>query len=98
AAGLLHRGNCRFGGAPNRKFNLALEFAVAEELHSALLATHQPGLDYGRGIDGRLGVDQAGVNRRLNPADVDLVELHSEGCVAKSALRQATMQWHLTAF
>src|SRR6185369_2101261 len=98
AASLLHRSNRRLGGAPDRKFNLALELAVAKEFHPALLAAHQPGLDHRGSVDRRLGVDQAGIDRSLNPADIDLVEFQSERRVAKSALWEATMQRHLTAF
>src|SRR6476620_1591095 len=90
AASLLHRSNRRLGGAPDRKFNLALELAVAK--------AHHPGLDHRCSVDRRLGVDQAGIDRSLNPADIDLVEFQSERRVAKSALREATMQRHLTAF
>ena len=47
---------------------------------------------------GCLGIEQAGVDRRLHLAEIDLVELDRERGVAEAALGQAAMQRHLAAF
>ena len=64
-----------FEARQTEKFNFALEFAFAEELHAAFLAPHQASLDHDRGIDRRLGIDQASVDRGLYFAEIDFVEL-----------------------
>src|SRR6185312_12210421 len=96
-ARLLDRLARRLRRAPDREFSLGLELAIAEQLHAGLLAPHQTGLDHGGGVDRRLDVDEAGVDRRLHLAEVDLVELDGERRVAEAALRQAAMQRHLAA-
>src|SRR5262249_56353383 len=89
-------GSCR--APPYRKFDLALEFAIAKQLHAAFLAPHQPGFDHCRGIDRGLGVDQTGIDSRLNSAQIDLIEIDRKWRVPKTALRHAAMERHLAAF
>src|SRR5262249_54464918 len=49
------------------------------------------------GIDHRAGIEPPGIDRRLNPAEIDLVEPERERRVAKAALGQPAMQRHLAA-
>ena len=98
AAGLLDRRDGRFRGAVDREFDLGLELAVAEQLHAVLGAPHQAGLDHGRGVDRAVGIEHAGVDRRLHLAEIDFVELDRERRVAEAALGQAPVQRHLAAF
>ena len=98
AAGLLDRRDGGLRRPIDREIDLALEFAAAEQLHAALGAPHQPGLDHGRDVDRVFGVDQAGIDRRLHLAEIGLVELDRERGVAEAALGQAPMQRHLAAF
>src|SRR5262249_28260677 len=49
-------------------------------------------------IHRRIRIERAGIDRRLNFAEIDLVELASECLVPESALGQATVQRHLAAF
>src|SRR5207244_1914391 len=54
-------------------------------------------LDQGLGIHGRAGVELAGVDRALNAAEIDFVELLGEWRVFEAALRQPAMERHLAA-
>ena len=52
----------------------------------------------GRGIHGHSRIELAGIDRRLNLAEIDFVELARERRIARAALRQPPMQRHLAAF
>ena len=75
---------------------LGLDFAAAEQPQAVLGATDHAGLDQRFDVDGLLGVDQLGVDRVLQPVEVDLGEIEPED-VVEAALRQAAMQRHLAA-
>src|SRR5262245_15575508 len=97
AAGLLYRSDCGFRGPPHRKFDPGFKFAFTEELYSTFFAAHQPCFHHDCSIDGSLGVDQAGIDRSLNLAEIDFIELGRERRIAEAALWQAPMERHLAA-
>src|SRR5204863_7923294 len=92
------RGLRRLGRTPDLDIDLGLELAGAEQAHARAGAAQHAGFHQRFGIDGALGVELARVDRLLQGADIDLVELQLERLVAEAALRQATMQRHLAAF
>src|SRR5262249_57094904 len=55
-------------------------------------------LPQGLGVHGRTGIEPARVDRRLNLAEIDFVELARERRIAKASLRQPPMERHLAAF
>jgi hypothetical protein len=76
---------------------LGLDFATAQQPQAILGAAQHAGLYQGFGGDGFLDVDQLGVDRLLQPVEVDLGEIELED-VVEATLRQAPMQRHLAAF
>src|SRR6185295_8676673 len=96
AAGLLDRSNRGFGGTVHLDRELGLEFAAAEQPQAVLGATDHAGLHQRFDGHGFLGVDQLGVDRFLQPVEIDLGEVEPED-VVETALRQASMQRHLAA-
>ena len=73
--------------APNTsKLDLGLELAVAEQPHAVLGAAHQAGLDQGRGIDRRAGVELLGVDRRLDRPRLTSLQLERERWCSKPRL------------
>src|SRR5664280_1955550 len=93
AAGLLDRRDSGFRRPVDREIDLALEFAVAEQLHAALGAPHQAGFHHGRGIDWIFGIDEPGIDSRLHLADIGLVEPDRERRVAEAALGLNTVSY-----
>src|SRR6185437_15051929 len=94
---LLDRLDRRLGSAVDRELDLGLELAAAQELHAALGAPHQAGFHQSLDRDRAIRVDPAGIDRRLDLADIDLVELDRKRSVAEAALGQAAVQRHLAA-
>src|SRR5262249_29986094 len=97
AAGLLYRGYGGFRGAVDRKRNLGLDFTGAEEPDAVLGAANDAGFEQRRRIDLGRGIEHAGVDRRLDAAEIHLVELAREHGVFETALRHAAVQRHLAA-
>src|SRR3954452_8221266 len=96
AAGLLDRRDRGLGGAVHLDRELGLEFPAAEQPQAVLGATDHALLHQRFDGDGFLGVDQLGVDRFLQPIEIDLGEVEPED-VVEAALRQAPMQRHLAA-
>src|SRR5215470_15037894 len=96
AAGLFHRRDRRFGGAGNGERDFGLELALAQQAHAVLRPPQDAGLDQRIDIDRGLGVELAGVDRLLQAAEIDLVELLAERLV-EAALGQPAVQRHLAA-
>src|SRR6266545_2091629 len=97
AAGLFDRRHRRFRGAPDRQRHLGLDLAGTEEPDPGLDAPQDPGLDPSGGINGRAGIELAGVDRSLHPAEVDLVEPDGKCRVFEATLGQAAVERHLAA-
>src|ERR1700730_594849 len=97
AAGLLDRRDGGFRSAMDLDGQLGLEFATAEQPQASLGTADNLGLHQRFDVDGRAGIDQLGVDRLLQPVEIDLGEIELED-VGEAALRQAPMQRHLTAF
>src|SRR6266481_2053080 len=96
AAGLLDRSDRGFRGAVNLNGEPGLEFAAAEQPHAILGAAHNLGFHQRFDVDGATGIDQLGIDRLLQPVEIDLGEIELED-VGEAALRQAPMQRHLAA-
>src|SRR5689334_2026757 len=96
-AGLLDRGDRGLGGAMHFDVELGLELAAAEQPQAALGAAQHPALH--QGFDGHdaAGVDLLGIDRFLEPVEIDLGELDAED-VVEAALGQTAMHRHLAAF
>src|SRR5579863_6022311 len=94
AAGLFDRCNRGLGGAVNLDIELGLDLAAAEQPHAVPGAAQHAGLHQRLRGDRLLGVDQLGVDRLLDPVEIDLDEFEAED-VGKAALRQPAMQRHL---
>ena len=77
---------------------LALNSPPPSSRTPSLARRSSPALTSAATSTGRAGVEHAGVDRRLHPAEIDLVELERERRVAEAALGQAAMQRHLAAF
>src|SRR5262249_19078253 len=60
--------------------------------------SQQARLEVCRGGQGRRRIELAGIDRRLNLAEIDFVELARERRIAKAALGQPAMERHLAAF
>src|SRR3954462_13677248 len=78
AAGLFDRLDRGFRGAVHLDGDLGLEFATAEQPQAVLGAAQHAGLDQRFGGDGFLDVDQLGVDRLLQPVEIDLREIQLE--------------------
>src|SRR4051812_24619152 len=94
---LLDRRDGGLGGAMHLDVELGLEFAAAEQPDAALGAANDARLDQRFRVHGFLDVDQLGVDRLLDPVEIDLGELDAEDIV-EAALGQTAMQRHLAAF
>src|SRR5262249_33133770 len=84
--------------APDREGDLGLDFTGTEQSDPVLGTPEHPCLHQCLRIHRRIRIERAGIDRRLNFAEIDLVELASECLVPESALGQATVQRHLAAF
>src|ERR1700722_436852 len=97
AAGLLDGGDRALRGGEDFERQFRFQFALAEDLH----AIARPRADAGRaqGLDRhRLGgVELARIERLLDAAEIDLVNVAC-GRIDEAALGQAAMQGHLAAF
>src|SRR5882724_11003426 len=96
-AGLFDSRNCRFGCAGYRKRHFGLEFADAKEAHAVFFPAQHAGLDQRSNIYTRGRIELAGIDRRLDAAQVDLIVPFGERRVAKSALGQTPVERHLAA-
>src|SRR3954452_5004698 len=97
AAGLLDCRNRGLRGAVHFDVELGLELAAAEQPQAALGAAQHAGLHQGLDIHDTAGVDLLGIDRFLEPVEIDLDELDPEDIV-EAALGQAAMYRHLAAF
>src|ERR1700733_8085018 len=98
AAGLFNRRHGGLRGAEYRQRDLGFDFATAEDPHTSLGPAQDARLDQRRGVDRGRRLEPAGVDRLLDAAEIDLVELAREHRVLEAALGQAAMQRHLAAF
>src|SRR3954452_5430135 len=96
AARLLDRRDGGFRCAMDLDVQLGLEFTTAEQAYAVLGASDDPRLYQRGGIDGFLGVEQLGIDRLLNPIQIEFGEFQPENII-EAALRQAAMQRHLAA-
>src|SRR5438128_7415484 len=97
SARLLDRRDGGLGGAMHLDAELGLELAAAEQPDAALGAANDARLDQRFRVHGFLDVDQLGIDRLLDPVEIDLGELDAED-VVETALGQTAMQRHLAAF
>src|ERR1700744_967298 len=97
AAGLLARRYRRLRGAMHLDIDLGLDRAAAEQPNAALGAANHARLDQRFRVDGVLDIDQLGIDRLLQPVEIDLGVFDPEH-VVEAALGQAAMQRHLAAF
>src|SRR5262249_33276073 len=75
-----------------------LDFTGIEQPDAVFGPSQHARLHQSLGIHGRGRVELAGVDRRLNFAEIDFVELARERSIAKAALGQPAMERHLAAF
>ena len=80
-----------------RSSSLALSSPRPSSRTPSLARRTTPALTSDSTVDGLVGVDQLGVDRVLQPVEIDLGEVEPED-VVEAALRQAPMQRHLAAF
>src|SRR4051794_40803355 len=97
AARLLDRRDGGLRSAVDLDVQLGLEFTTAEQAYTVLGAPDDPRLNQRGGIDGFLGIEQLGIDRLLNPIQIELGEFQPEN-VVEAAFRQAAMRRHLAAF
>src|SRR3954464_174053 len=97
AAGLLDCRDRGLRGAVHFDVELRLELAAAEQPQATLGAAQHAGLDQGFDVHDAAGVDLLGIDRVLEPVEIDLGELDAED-VVEAALGQTAMQGHLAAF
>src|SRR5579883_2451620 len=97
AAGLLDRGNGRLRGAVHLDIDLRLDLAAAEQPDATQSAPEHAGLHQRLGVDHRARIELLGVDRLLQPIEIDLGIFDPEH-VVEAALGQAAMQGHLAAF
>src|SRR5271154_3763470 len=96
SAGLLDRLDGALGRPVNLEIGLCLQFAVAQDLDAVARARDDARLDQRRNVD-RLGrIQLARVDRGLNSAQIDLVEIAGRRR-GEAALGQTPMQRHLPA-
>src|SRR5581483_2195474 len=97
AARLFNRRPRRLRGAPDRKRNLDLDLARAQQPHAILFSAQHASLDQGSSIDRGRGIELAGIDGCLHVAEIDLVQPLRERGVLEAALGQPAMQRHLAA-
>src|SRR5438270_10663551 len=97
AAGLLDGRDRGLRGAVHFDVELGLELAAAEQPQATLGAAQHASLDQGFDVHHAAGVDLLGIDRILEPVEIDLGELDAED-VVEAALGQTAMQGHLAAF
>src|SRR5258708_36507659 len=97
AAGFFHGRDGGFGSPPYGHRHLGLELAHSEQAYPGLGPPQDPGLDQRGAIHRRIRIELAGIDRRLDAAEIDLVQLQRERGVAEAALGQTPMQGHLAA-
>ncbi|CUX09749.1 hypothetical protein AGR4C_Cc120038 [Agrobacterium tumefaciens str. Kerr 14] len=97
AAGLFDLFDCRLGSAGNFESDLCLQLAVGENANAVLGATDDAGSLESCSIDRCGSVKLLGVDGGLNAAERYDNIFGSED-VVETALRQTTVDWHLTAF
>src|SRR5260370_26177796 len=97
AARLLDRRDGGFRSAVNLDIQLGLEFAAAEQPHAILRTPDNARFHQRFGIDGTARVEPLGVDRLLNPVEIDLGKFEPED-VVEAAFRQPPMQRHLATF
>src|SRR5476651_940595 len=97
AAGLLDRRDGGFRRAVNLDRQLGLDLAAAEQAHAGLGAADRAGFHQRFGVDGALGIERLGIDRPLNPVEIDFGEFEPEN-IGEAALGQTPMQRHLAAF
>src|ERR1700748_1295388 len=96
-AGLLDRSDRGFRRAVNLDGDLRLDLAAAKQPHAVLGAAQRAGLHQRLRVDYAAGIKLLGVDRLLNPVEIDLDEIEPED-VVEAALGQPPMQRHLAAF
>src|SRR5689334_3863408 len=89
--------NRGLGSAVHLDIQLGLELAAAEQPNATLGAANDARLDQRYRVHGFLDVDQLGIDRLLDPVEVDLGEFDAED-VVEAALGQTAMHRHLAAF
>src|SRR5262249_43051677 len=97
AAELSHRRHRRFGRTPDREGELGLDLARAEQPDPVLGPSEHAGLHQRLGVDRRGRVELAGVDRRLDLVEVDLIELARERLILEAPLGQPAVERHLAA-
>src|SRR6266702_8745959 len=97
AAGLLDCRDRGLRGAVHFDVELGLELATAEQPQTGLGAAQHAGLDQRLDVHDAAGVDLLGIDRFLEPVEIDLGELDAED-VVEAALGQTAMHRHLAAF
>jgi hypothetical protein len=75
---------------------LGFELALAQQAHAIERAADEAGGHQHRGIHGLARIDQLGIHRRLQAAQIDLVEFLAIA-LGEAALGQAPVQRHLAA-
>src|SRR6476646_3995089 len=96
AAGLLHRGDGRLGGTGDLDHQFRLQLALSKQAHTVALAADHAGRHHGSAIDGVAGRKPAGLDRLLQPADIDLHIVEAVD-VVEAALGHAHVERHLAA-
>src|SRR5882672_2051287 len=96
AASLLDRGDRGLRRAVDLDAHLRLDLAAAEQPHAVPGAAHHARLHQRLGVNHAAGIEQLGVDRLLNPVEIDLDEIEPDD-VVEAALGQAAMQRHLAA-
>src|SRR5262249_27068435 len=96
-ARLLDRRARRPGRALDLERYRDLQFVVGEEPDAILLAADHARRLQRCGVDRRLRVEFAGIDRLLHPLEADLIVVVGKD-VVEAALRQAPMERHLSAF
>src|SRR5262249_48622000 len=97
AAELFHRRHRRFGRTPDREGELGLDLARAEQPDPVLGPSEHAGLHQRLGVDRRGRVELAGVDRRLDLVEIDLVELARDRRILEPPLGQPAVERHLAA-
>src|SRR5271163_2118037 len=96
SAGLLDRLDGALGRPVNLEIGLCLQFAVAQDLDAVPRARDNARLDQRRNVDRPGRIQLARVDRGLNAAQIDLVQIAGRRR-GEAALGQAPMQRHLAA-
>src|ERR1700730_4606663 len=97
AAGCLDRADRCLRGSRDLDRDRRTELALGQQTDAVTRPAQHPGGDQLAGVEGALGGELAGVERLLQPPQIDHLEVLLEDLVVEAALRQPAMQRGLPA-